>query len=134
MPSLLFVSGSRNSVQISEPPTPLLHVHHWPMARYPMNKESLATTVLLIKSLLPDFREFLSDVDAGYGFFNFPPHVIELFLKDGLPPWATYYEDSIKIKSLGTQKQIGHPHKFQTRESDVQIRSVHAAGARLIRK
>lgn len=81
-----------------------------------MNKESLATTTLLIKSLLPSFKEFLSDVDAGHGFFNFPSPLIELFLKDGLPPWATYYEDPRKIKSLGTHTLIGHENISELRE------------------
>ncbi|MBL4571866.1 MAG: hypothetical protein JKY86_02185 [Gammaproteobacteria bacterium] len=65
-----------------------------------MDKDSLTSTIQLIQNLLPDFEEFLSDIKLGHGFFNLSQPTIDMLSREGLSPWATFYEDPAKIKSL----------------------------------
>jgi hypothetical protein len=73
-----------------------------------MHPESLDNTIQLIKSLLPEFKELLSDIRQGHGFYNFPTQAIEILSKDGLPPWAVFYENHDRMKSLGMRALIGN--------------------------
>lgn len=73
-----------------------------------MHPESLNNTIQLIKSLLPEFNELLSDIRQGHGFFNFPTQAIEILSKDGLPLWAVFYENHDRMKPLVMRALIGN--------------------------
>lgn len=68
---------------------------------------SLKNTILLVKILLPDFKEILDDIVKGHGYFNLPPHITSFLTADGLPPWSSFYDDPLKLKSITAHAMLG---------------------------
>lgn len=72
-----------------------------------MNDSSLKNTILLIKILLPEFRDILDDIVKGHGYFNLPPRITSILTADNLPSWASFYDDPLKVKSLAAHAMLG---------------------------
>lgn len=78
-----------------------------------MENEALRRSVYILKILVPQFEEILQDIRSGHGLLNFPSAFQELLSKEGLPSWAKFYEDPLKLKALTLKALLGNQ---QTKE------------------
>lgn len=76
------------------------------------SNQSLSNTIKLIKSQLPEFDKITRDIRKSGGYLSLPDQVIDLLSIDGLPPWSSYYDDPLKLKTLASKVLIG-PRKLK---------------------
>ena len=60
----------------------------------------MKTSIELLKLLLPEFRELISEIEQSNGYLNFSTRFAEKIIGNNLLPWSQFYLDENLLKSI----------------------------------
>jgi len=95
-----------------------------------MSQWSSNKALLLLKVILPEFKELLSKIEQGGGYLDFSNKFFDAITEDGHCHWSQLYTDKAHLKSLfymaiSDPQKIKNPEQIQESFTPEYIQSLH---------